>query len=630
MSRADDFTPGGAPAPPPAATSAPAPPDPSAPTPSREWAKYGVWRGVVRTFRRPADVPLAFTIGAFLWRLPRRLARRPLDEVLRTLAAAPRVPATDPHAGVERIGRLRQAWLVSPLLRARNTCYMRALTLYRFLDPGGGRLRIHFGVEPGVDPADRLHGHAWVTVDGELLEPPEPVVAGRVRELYAFPPLANDAAAAPAARATRARATPSELLATVILAADAPARAAAEETRARGLWENAVCLAALWRVLPHLRARVGALAIDPGPEAARTLATLGAAAAAEAALVCERAGAALALLEREGIAAAGFKGLAAVATLYDGHPARRMLLDADVLIASADFRRAVEALARAGFRPDLEMRLDSWLDMLAERVYPMHDFLDFVDATGAKIDLHWNVRTPSPAALTPIDILARSALATVARRQVRVVAPSDAVLLTTHHLLRERFTPASAVKDLCDVAGWLRRLTPGAVAAADTRDAGEREALVARAAACGLATALLAVVMILERLEPDGAASAFTSRVRDACDHDARATAARLAELFAVQLQHGVVIDLMLGLTSVTPALVRRFVVSRVRSMLDPRYRAHKFPGEAPPRLAPRLRVFAHDLLTLTPHRFAVYRALTRETRRYAHADRADVVERVR
>lgn len=46
----------------------------------------------------------------------------------------------------------------------------------------------HFGVEPGADANDRIRGHAWVTLDGELLEAPEPVLAGRVRELYVYPP----------------------------------------------------------------------------------------------------------------------------------------------------------------------------------------------------------------------------------------------------------------------------------------------------------------------------------------------------------------------------------------------------------------------------------------------------------
>ena len=154
---------------------------------NRDWAADGFWRGFRRTFRSPRDVELAFRIGAFVWNLPRRLERLPLDRLLRELEATRGLPASNPHAAVERIARLRQAWLASPFLRARNTCYVRAITLYRFLDAGGRRLRIHFGVEPGVNAGDRVRGHAWVTVDGELLEPPEPLLAGRVRELYAYP-----------------------------------------------------------------------------------------------------------------------------------------------------------------------------------------------------------------------------------------------------------------------------------------------------------------------------------------------------------------------------------------------------------------------------------------------------------
>jgi hypothetical protein len=35
--------------------------------------------------------------------------------------------------------------------------------------------------------SDRLRGHAWVTLGGELLEAPAPVMAGRVSELYVYP-----------------------------------------------------------------------------------------------------------------------------------------------------------------------------------------------------------------------------------------------------------------------------------------------------------------------------------------------------------------------------------------------------------------------------------------------------------
>ena len=152
-----------------------------------KWAKDGIGKGFARTFRRPGDIVLAARIGVFLWTIPRRLDSQPLDHVLRDLARESRDPSADLHADAARISRLRQAWLASPLFRARNTCYVRALTLFRFLADDGRSMRIHFGVEPGTLPGDRVRGHAWVSAGEEVLEAPEPLLAGRVSELYAFP-----------------------------------------------------------------------------------------------------------------------------------------------------------------------------------------------------------------------------------------------------------------------------------------------------------------------------------------------------------------------------------------------------------------------------------------------------------
>ena len=154
---------------------------------SGDWAKEGLLRGALRTLREPSDLGLALRIGLFVVTLPGRLARRPLPEVLGGFGGGGRVRSADVYISTARISRLRQAWLASPFLASRDTCYVRAITLYRFLDPVGHDMRIHFGVEPGIDPQDRLRGHAWVSLDGALLEPPEPVVAGRVREIYAYP-----------------------------------------------------------------------------------------------------------------------------------------------------------------------------------------------------------------------------------------------------------------------------------------------------------------------------------------------------------------------------------------------------------------------------------------------------------
>ena len=147
----------------------------------RGWAADGILKGVSKTVRHPGDIVMALRIGAFINAMPRRLERYPLDALLKEVDLKKSGRST---RDVSRISRIRQAWLASPLFRNRNTCYVRAFTLYRFLDAGSSSMAIHFGVEPGVEEGDRLRGHAWVTLNGELLEAPEPVIAGRVKELY--------------------------------------------------------------------------------------------------------------------------------------------------------------------------------------------------------------------------------------------------------------------------------------------------------------------------------------------------------------------------------------------------------------------------------------------------------------
>jgi hypothetical protein len=155
---------------------------------TRRWAEDGIWSGIRRTLRDPGDVDLAIRIGLFITLLPRKLASRPLDSLLAEISRTSRARIIHSDDAVARIARIRQAWLASPMLRSSNTCYVRAITTFRFLDARQHKMRIHVGVEPGVSATDRLRGHAWVTVDGCLLEAPDPVIAGRVRELYAYAP----------------------------------------------------------------------------------------------------------------------------------------------------------------------------------------------------------------------------------------------------------------------------------------------------------------------------------------------------------------------------------------------------------------------------------------------------------
>jgi hypothetical protein len=130
---------------------------------------------------------LALRIGFFLWRAPARLRRTSLPALLESLQHSRTARLGGPQGSRSQVARFRGRWLRQLGFRDRNTCYMRALTLFRFLDPQDGELSIHFGVEEGP-ASDRLRGHAWVSLDGRILEMPDPVAAGRVREVYVFPP----------------------------------------------------------------------------------------------------------------------------------------------------------------------------------------------------------------------------------------------------------------------------------------------------------------------------------------------------------------------------------------------------------------------------------------------------------
>ena len=138
-------------------------------------------------------IPLWIQVGIFIWRLPQALERQPLDAFLAGQGGGTRVRGRDVGAAVNRIVRIRRRWLRLGPWKKRNTCYTRALVLFRYLDPRGGDLRFHLGTEPSRATDSPIHGHAWVSLDGRVVEPLPQEIAGRVCELYVFPPRAGAA-----------------------------------------------------------------------------------------------------------------------------------------------------------------------------------------------------------------------------------------------------------------------------------------------------------------------------------------------------------------------------------------------------------------------------------------------------
>ncbi len=137
--------------------------------------------------QRPQDVILGIQIGLFILKAPTLLKRRELSEFLQSLREPQRKGVGPIRSDMESVVRLRSRWLRLPVFGSHNTCYVRALTLFRFLDAPGKRVLIHFGIEQRDDRAERLRGHAWVTVDGEVVEGPQAEITGRLVEIPISP-----------------------------------------------------------------------------------------------------------------------------------------------------------------------------------------------------------------------------------------------------------------------------------------------------------------------------------------------------------------------------------------------------------------------------------------------------------
>jgi hypothetical protein len=125
--------------------------------------------------------PLWVAVGHFIVRAPARLARTPLPVFLARLAVQPR-----DGADFLRVAKLSRRWLRLYPLRSYDTCYLRSLVLFRFIDSQGGDLCVHFAVDELAADGGRLHGHAWVSLNGQPLNGPASLAEGKCREIYRF------------------------------------------------------------------------------------------------------------------------------------------------------------------------------------------------------------------------------------------------------------------------------------------------------------------------------------------------------------------------------------------------------------------------------------------------------------
>jgi hypothetical protein len=132
----------------------------------------------------------AVRVGVWLLGLPLRLRHHSLPGLLDRLAVVKRPPSDSPQE-MDRMVRL-VVWVCRlrcfrlPLFP--RACLRQALALYYTLCRLGYPVTIHFGVHKAEEA---LHGHSWVTVQGQIVAESMPVDA--FHEVYSHPPAAAGA-----------------------------------------------------------------------------------------------------------------------------------------------------------------------------------------------------------------------------------------------------------------------------------------------------------------------------------------------------------------------------------------------------------------------------------------------------
>lgn len=395
----------------------------------------------------------------------------------------------------------------------------------------------------------------------------------------------------------------------IVLGDATSAGEAARVLSAAAWWPQAIDLASLWRVIPELRRRVTALGIALDEESRRVLRARSVTAAAESTSIVHRAAVALQRLADGGVAAAAFKGVGVIGNLY-GSAGQRMVSDIDLLVARDQIERACAILKELGFAPATEDLAD-YVDFLrarpAEGALAGQYALVLADASQMEIDLHFRLGTHVFPALEVAAIVARSEVREIFRLPIRVVAPMDAIVLTVHHVLRNQFAPSSAVKDLCDLAAWWR--VRGECWAIDE--------LVEHARRCGLAASLLAAWTLLVDLDGATPARDGVERLAAAVSRDGRVDAARLADLFWLQMHEAPLNGDLLRLLSMRATW--QFLARRLRRGAETASFARRLQAHVnrPPLPSPveRVRRLCRAIAGLSPRKLAAYRALLRAHR---------------
>lgn len=305
-------------------------------------------------------------------------------------------------------------------------------------------------------------------------------------------------------------------------------------------WPSVFQTAETWSVVPQLAARIQELGLRPPADLWADFKRVHIATFARSASRASKGAAALLHLERAGIPAAAFKGLASMARLYP-IPANRTIKDADILIEPQHVPAALSCLSELGLvsREGYDLgRWDRFLDHSPG--FSGNKAMVLSEAGGMEIDLHWDV-----GGLQPAELLACGETLPLFTSQVRVVSAADGMILTARHSIRENLAIDAICRDLFDLRLSCDYLSSRGMLAPALQRVRESTSLVP----------LLALTGILQAMDGDSGA------VRDsACilagfaSPKQRQSASHLQTLFFHQVNHGPIGKDLLYLSHSIPA----------------------------------------------------------------------------
>lgn len=320
--------------------------------------------------------------------------------------------------------------------------------------------------------------------------------------------------------------TPRECLLRILFGNPTDAREAAQALSANSGWPAAFQSAESWSVAPQLADTVQTLQLQPPERSWRDFRRNMIGVFSRSASRASKGIAALRHLEGAGIPAAAFKGLASAARLYPS-PGKRTIKDADLLVERQNLEAALQSLSAIGFAP-LESHQPEKLDRFMDNSpgFSGNKAIVLYGPDGFELDLHWSAGPGMDAA----TLLQRSERVTLLEKTIRIVAPEDAVMLTTRHAVREDLAVDAMCRDLFDI-----RLSCDFLAGRGCLDAACQTWSAGRSM-----VPLLAITGILQSLDGrDGGVKEAQTRLAGFASPRDRRTADRLRDLFFCQVKEG-------------------------------------------------------------------------------------------